>query len=105
MYAAPRSHPIDEVSDATKEHHTAVESRNPSLTAPLLRKPRGRPARRNPKSFADVDDTEWPSQVFGAHKPFSIMNYGSKSVLTPRDRSDLKRLYQLAWKGKLFLAG
>jgi Metallo-peptidase family M12B Reprolysin-like len=51
--------------------------------------------------FADVSETAWPSQVFGAHKPFSIMNYGSKSVLTLDDRADLKRLYQLAWKGQL----
>jgi hypothetical protein len=29
------------------------------------------------------------------------MNYGSDSVLTPKDKSDLKRLYQLAWSGRL----
>jgi hypothetical protein len=29
------------------------------------------------------------------------MNYGSDSVLTPKDKSDLKRPYQLAWSGRL----
>ena len=51
--------------------------------------------------FADVSETAWPSQVFGTHKPFSIMNYGSQSVLTLDDKADLKRLYQMAWKGEL----
>ena len=51
--------------------------------------------------FADVSETAWPSRVFGAHKPFSIMNYGSKSELTIDDKSDLKSLYQTAWTGAL----
>jgi hypothetical protein len=51
--------------------------------------------------FANVSETEWPSQIFGTHRPFSIMNYDSQSVLTADDTSDLKRLYQLAWSGKL----
>jgi hypothetical protein len=51
--------------------------------------------------FADVSETAWPSQVFGKHRPFTIMNYGSQSVLTADDRSDLKKLYQLVWAGSL----
>lgn len=51
--------------------------------------------------FADIHETQWPSQVFGTHSPFSIMNYGSDSVLTPEDRADLRRLYRLAWSGQL----
>jgi hypothetical protein len=51
--------------------------------------------------FANISEIEWPSQIFGTHSAFSIMNYGSDSVLAPKDKSDLKRLYQLAWSGKL----
>lgn len=51
--------------------------------------------------FADVEETAWPVQVFGTHKPFSIMNYGNESVLTADDKADLKRLYQLVWRGEL----
>jgi hypothetical protein len=51
--------------------------------------------------FANVSEAAWPSQIFGTHKPFSIMNYGSQSVLTADDKSDLKRLYQLVWSGDL----
>ena len=51
--------------------------------------------------FANVSETAWPSQVFGTHKPFTIMNYGSQSVLTAEDKADLKRLYRLAWRGEL----
>ena len=51
--------------------------------------------------FANVSETAWPSQVFGTHKPFSIMNYGNQSELTEDDKSDLKRLYQTAWTGEL----
>ena len=43
----------------------------------------------------------WPSQIFGKHKPFTIMNYGSQSVLTADDKADLKKLYQLVWTGSL----
>jgi hypothetical protein len=51
--------------------------------------------------FANVSQTAWPSEVFGTHEAFSIMNYGSKSELTNADRADLKGLYQLAWSGQL----
>lgn len=51
--------------------------------------------------FANVSETAWPSQIFGTHKAFSIMNYGGQSVLTADDKSDLKRLYQLVWSGEL----
>lgn len=51
--------------------------------------------------FANVSETTWPSEVFGTHKAFSIMNYGDKSELTNVDRSDLKNLYGLAWSGQL----
>ncbi|MCX7899494.1 MAG: matrix metalloproteinase-11 [Methylocystis sp.] len=51
--------------------------------------------------FANISETRWPSQIFGAHKPFSIMNYGNQSELTEDDRADLKDLYQKAWSGEL----
>ncbi len=51
--------------------------------------------------FANVSERVWPSEVFGAHRPFSIMNYGAKSVLTDDDRNDLKRLYKQAWSREL----
>ncbi|HEX8492995.1 MAG TPA: matrixin family metalloprotease [Pyrinomonadaceae bacterium] len=51
--------------------------------------------------FANVSETQWASQIFGTHKPFSIMNYGNQSQLTIEDRADLKRLYQMAWRGEL----
>lgn len=51
--------------------------------------------------FANISETAWASQIFGTHQPFSIMKYGSQSELTADDRSDLKRLYQLAWSGEL----
>ena len=51
--------------------------------------------------FAPEKETDWPAEVFGTHKPFSIMNYGSQSVLTDDDRADVKRLYQAAWAGDL----
>jgi hypothetical protein len=51
--------------------------------------------------FANVSETAWPSEVFGTHRPFPIMNYGSQSELTDDDKADLKRLYQTAWSGKL----
>jgi hypothetical protein len=51
--------------------------------------------------FAQISETAWASEVFGTHSPFSIMNYGANSVLTEADRSDLKRLYQLAWSGAI----
>jgi hypothetical protein len=51
--------------------------------------------------FAQVSEASWPSEVFGKHKPFSIMNYGSQSELTDDDKADLKRLYQAAWGAAL----
>lgn len=51
--------------------------------------------------FANITETRWASQIFGTHNPFSIMNYGDRSVLTDEDKSDLKRLYRLAWSGEL----
>lgn len=51
--------------------------------------------------FANISETEWPSQIFGTHKPFSIMNYGNQSELTDEDKKDLKQLYQMAWSGEL----
>ena len=51
--------------------------------------------------FANISEKTWKSQIFGTHQPFTIMNYGSKSVLMPADRADLKRLYALVWSGQL----
>lgn len=49
----------------------------------------------------NVREAAFPSQIFGEHKPFSIMNYGTLSELTQTDKEDLRRLYQLAWSGSL----
>jgi hypothetical protein len=51
--------------------------------------------------FALTSETAWPAQVFGEHRPFSIMNYGAQSVLTDADRRDLETLYRLAWSRQL----
>jgi hypothetical protein len=51
--------------------------------------------------FANISETEWPSEIFGAHRKFSIMNYGHLSKLTAADKNDLARLYKSAWKGTL----
>lgn len=51
--------------------------------------------------FANLSETAWPSQIFGTHDPFSIMNYGAASRLTATDKADLKRLYASAWNGTL----
>ncbi len=51
--------------------------------------------------FALVKESRWPAEVFGTHVPFTIMNYGDESRMTPQDRADLGRLYQAAWSGKL----
>ncbi|MCU1517185.1 MAG: matrix metalloproteinase1, partial [Pseudarthrobacter sp.] len=51
--------------------------------------------------FADVSETAWPSQIFGTHSKFSIMNYGPNSTLTDADLADLTKLYALAWAGQL----
>ena len=51
--------------------------------------------------FAKIDETKWPSEIYGKHNPFSIMNYGEKSELTEDDKSDLKSLYEKVWSGGL----
>lgn len=51
--------------------------------------------------FAQVSEQQWPSEIFGTHSKFSIMNYGPDSKLTPEDLSDLTTLYQQAWSGAL----
>ncbi|KEI71544.1 matrix metalloproteinase-11 [Endozoicomonas elysicola] len=51
--------------------------------------------------FAQISEKAWPSEIFGHHNPFSIMNYGEKSQLTREDVDDLKKLYELAWGGQL----
>ena len=51
--------------------------------------------------FAQIEEEEWPSEIFGKHRKFSIMNYGELSRLTDADRSDLTRLYKQAWSGAL----
>jgi hypothetical protein len=51
--------------------------------------------------FANVSERAFPSEIFGVHKPFSIMNYGNRSRLSANDKADLKRLYHMAWTGQL----
>jgi len=51
--------------------------------------------------FANISETRWASEIYGEHKPFSIMNYGHKSELMEYDKSDLKSLYQKVWSGEL----
>jgi hypothetical protein len=51
--------------------------------------------------FAKVEEKEWPAEIFGKHKKFSIMNYGTDSKLTAYDKADLKQLYRMAWAGQL----
>lgn len=51
--------------------------------------------------FAQVSEGAWPSEIFGKHQKFSIMNYGVDSVLTEHDKADLKKLYRMAWAGEL----
>jgi hypothetical protein len=48
--------------------------------------------------FAQVSETTWPSQIFGVHKKFSIMNYGGDSKLSPDDKADLKSC--ISWRGR-----
>jgi len=55
--------------------------------------------------FANISETWEESEIFGEHNPFSIMNYGNKSVLTDADRGDLYRLYEAAWSGRLSHVG
>jgi hypothetical protein len=51
--------------------------------------------------FASVSETAWPSEIFGRHNKFSIMNYGELSELTEVDKEDLTLLYQSVWGGEL----
>lgn len=51
--------------------------------------------------FAQISENGWPSEIFGVHDKFSIMNYGVLSKLTQADKDDLARLYQLARSGSL----
>lgn len=51
--------------------------------------------------FANVSENAWPSEIFGRHERFSIMNYGSLSELTEVDKEDLTLLYESAWNGEL----
>lgn len=51
--------------------------------------------------FADVRETAWPVEIYGTHKPFSIMNYGAASELSTEDKTDLRQLYQTVWNGRL----
>jgi hypothetical protein len=51
--------------------------------------------------FANISEKKWKSELFGTNSAFSIMNYGDKSKLTPKDVIDLKHLYQLVWSGEL----
>lgn len=51
--------------------------------------------------FANVSETAFPSEMFGTHARFTIMNYGAESTLTENDRDDLLKLYQAVWAGCL----
>lgn len=51
--------------------------------------------------FAKVSEVRVPSEVFGTHSDFSIMNYGARSVLTDADRNDLRELYRRTHSGEL----
>ena len=50
--------------------------------------------------FADVSEGAWPSQIFGTHKPFTIMNYGSQSVLTADDKVGPEEALQAGVDGR-----
>ena len=52
-------------------------------------------------SFAPEKEINWPSEIFGVQRPFTIMNYGNKSKLTRQDKLDLQNLYKAAWNGRL----
>lgn len=51
--------------------------------------------------FAENLEAGFPSEKFGEHNPFTIMNYGEDSTMTDNDRNDLEKLYQLVWSGEL----
>ena len=55
--------------------------------------------------FANVDETEFPSAIFGTHRRFTIMNYGEESVFTEYDKADLATLYSRVWSGDLIQIG
>lgn len=51
--------------------------------------------------FANISETNWPIEKYGQHRKFTIMNYGTDSVLTNDDKSDLLSLYKQVWSGEL----
>jgi hypothetical protein len=51
--------------------------------------------------FANVSETQLPSEVFGTDSRFSIMNYGADSYVTAADRTDLTELYSRARSRRL----
>jgi len=51
--------------------------------------------------FAEIEEKQWPSELFGANDKFTIMNYGEESILTSTDQDDLKALYTAVWNGQL----
>jgi Matrixin len=51
--------------------------------------------------FAQLSEKKWPSEIFGAHNKFTIMNYGAESRLTKRDKTDLRKLYEGVWAGAI----
>lgn len=51
--------------------------------------------------FAVTDEAAWPSEIFGRHEKFSIMNYGKYSELRVADKEDLILLYQSVWNKTL----
>jgi len=51
--------------------------------------------------FAGTLESDSPSELFGEDAEQSIMNYGTLSVMTDADRSDLQRLYEEAWSKQL----
>ena len=51
--------------------------------------------------FAEIDEKEYKSIIYGSHQKFSIMNYGKESILTDNDIFDLKELYSKVWSNEL----
>lgn len=51
--------------------------------------------------FAMELEGAWPSEIYGEHNKFSIMNYGANSILTSVDKNDLRTLYEELWSGRL----
>lgn len=49
--------------------------------------------------FAQTQETDRGSELFGSQSQFTIMNYGEDSRLTDTDKNDLKRLYAEVWSG------